>query len=81
MSRLLIMLIRMYQASLGPLFGGSCRFHPSCSQYAIDALETHGSWKGLRLAVGRLLRCHPFRPGGLDPVPPANHLQNVSAHE
>lgn len=62
-------MVRAYQATLGPLLGGACRFHPSCSQYAVEAIERHGAARGGRLAVRRLLRCHPFGGGGYDPVP------------
>ena len=54
---------------LSPLLGGHCRFVPSCSYYADEALERHGALTGVRLTVRRLLRCHPFHPGGIDPVP------------
>jgi putative membrane protein insertion efficiency factor len=54
---------------LSPLLGGHCRFSPSCSLYAGEALRRHGAFAGARLAVKRLARCHPFRPGGYDPVP------------
>lgn len=63
--------IRLYRRLLSPLLPPACRFHPSCSQYALDALTTHGPVRGAWLAARRLLRCHPFHPGGLDPVPPA----------
>lgn len=62
--------IRAYQLLVSPWLGQRCRFHPSCSQYAIDAIDTHGALKGSWLAAGRLCRCHPFHAGGLDPVPP-----------
>ena len=64
-----IFLIRCYQASLRPLLFGSCKFYPTCSEYAIEAFQTHGFWRGLVLAVRRVARCHPFSPGGIDPVP------------
>ncbi len=64
-----ILLIRAYQLALRPLLVGCCKFHPSCSEYAIQALRMHGLWHGGRLATSRLLRCHPFTPGGIDPVP------------
>ena len=67
---LLVLPIRIYQRTLSPLLGARCRFYPSCSAYAIEALTTHGPVKGLGLAGWRLLRCHPWNPGGLDPVPP-----------
>ena len=63
-------LIRIYQRALSPLLGPRCRFYPSCSQYAFEALEVHGLLRGLWLAVRRIARCHPFHPGGIDPVPP-----------
>jgi putative membrane protein insertion efficiency factor len=64
-------LIRLYQISLSPFIGSQCRFHPSCSTYALEAIDTHGAVKGTYLAIKRLGRCHPFHPGGFDPVPPA----------
>ncbi len=69
MSRLLIGLVRVYQLALSPFFGQHCRFTPTCSQYAIEALREHGAWRGSRLALWRLMRCHPWHPGGRDPVP------------
>jgi len=64
-------LIRGYRFFVSPMLGASCRFHPSCSQYAEDALEIHGVWKGGWLAASRLCRCGPWHPGGYDPVPPS----------
>jgi putative membrane protein insertion efficiency factor len=61
--------VRAYQVVLGPLLPVACRYTPSCSHYAIDALTKHGPWRGGWLAVRRILRCHPFRRGGYDPVP------------
>ena len=61
--------IRFYQVTLSPIFGGSCRFDPSCSEYAVQAIDRHGAGKGLRLAGARLLRCQPFGSAGYDPVP------------
>jgi putative membrane protein insertion efficiency factor len=61
--------IRFYQLTLSPLFGGGCRFDPSCSAYAVEAIDRHGAWRGCRLAAARLLRCHPFGSAGYDPVP------------
>jgi uncharacterized protein len=66
---LLILGVRAYQVALSPILGGACRYYPSCSHYAIEALERHGARRGGWLAVRRILRCHPFRPGGFDPVP------------
>ena len=67
--RLLAGLIRPYQIVLSALLTPSCRFHPSCSQYALEAVTRHGALKGGWLAARRLARCHPFHPGGYDPVP------------
>ena len=65
----LIAAVRAYQLVLSPIFGGACRYYPSCSAYAIEALERHGARSGGWLAMRRIARCHPFRPGGFDPVP------------
>jgi len=65
----LIALVRGYQVSLSPLLPASCRYYPSCSAYAIEALERHGAVRGTWLAMRRIARCNPFRPGGFDPVP------------
>lgn len=62
--------IHLYRWTLSPLLPKACRFHPSCSAYALEALKVHGPFKGLWLIVRRLSRCHPFHRGGLDPVPP-----------
>jgi putative membrane protein insertion efficiency factor len=69
MKRLLSLLIRGYQLGLSPFFGTSCRFHPSCSEYAQEAIVKHGAARGVWLAVRRLGRCHPWHPGGIDEVP------------
>ena len=69
MRALAIALVRAYQMFLGPLLPAVCRFHPSCSQYALEALARHGAWRGGWLTLRRLARCHPFHPGGFDPVP------------
>ncbi len=62
-------LVRFYQIALSPLFPPSCRFHPTCSRYALDAFEAHGLLRGLALTFKRIARCHPFSAGGFDPVP------------
>jgi len=62
-------LIRVYQVALSPLLGPNCRYYPTCSQYAIEALEIHGSLKGTWLTIKRIGRCHPWHEGGFDPVP------------
>jgi uncharacterized protein len=69
MRALLIALIRVYQLGISPLLGPHCRFYPSCSQYAREAIERHGALRGGWLALRRILRCHPWQPGGVDPVP------------
>jgi hypothetical protein len=67
--QLLVLLVRLYQVSLGPLLPAACRYTPSCSAYAIEALQRYGALKGGWMGVRRIGRCHPFRPGGYDPVP------------
>lgn len=69
MGRLLITLIHLYRYLISPLMGSHCRFHPSCSRYALEAIEDHGALHGSALALRRLARCHPWHPGGFDPVP------------
>ncbi|MFM8301374.1 MAG: membrane protein insertion efficiency factor YidD [Gemmatimonadota bacterium] len=69
MRLLFILIVRGYQVAISPLLPPSCRYHPTCSHYAIEALERHGAWRGGWLAVRRIARCHPFRAGGFDPVP------------
>lgn len=71
MKYLLIGFLRLYRAFISPLYGQVCRYHPSCSAYALDAVRIHGSLKGVWLALRRLTRCHPWAAGGYDPVPPA----------
>ena len=72
--RLLLQLIRFYQRFVSPLFGPVCRFQPTCSHYGYECLQLHGAAKGSYLTVRRILRCHPFHPGGYDPPPlPAGH--------
>lgn len=70
MKGFLIKAIRFYQRRISPLFPPKCRFYPTCSQYALQAIEIHGVFKGMLLAIGRLMRCNIFFPGGVDPVPP-----------
>ncbi len=70
MKTLLIWLIRGYRAFISPLYPPTCRFHPTCSQYAIEAVDRFGPIRGSWMAIRRILRCHPFHPGGYDPVPP-----------
>ncbi|MBV9387198.1 MAG: membrane protein insertion efficiency factor YidD [Chroococcidiopsidaceae cyanobacterium CP_BM_ER_R8_30] len=74
MKRLIILLIRGYRVLISPLFPPTCRYQPTCSQYALEAIERFGMWQGGWLALRRVLRCHPFHPGGYDPVP--NEIQH-----
>ena len=69
-THLLMLLVRGYQLFVSPILGSHCRFQPTCSEYAIEALRTHGALKGIWLTLRRLGRCHPMHPGGYDPVPP-----------
>jgi putative membrane protein insertion efficiency factor len=72
-ARVLVALITGYRRFISPLLGPRCRFAPSCSAYALEAVREHGALRGTWLAVRRIGRCHPFNPGGFDPVPPALH--------
>ena len=74
--RFLIFLIKGYQKFISPLLGDNCRFYPTCSAYAIEALRVHGALKGSLLAAWRILRCNPFGRPGLDPVPPKGKWRN-----
>ena len=67
----LILIIRFYQLFLSPMLGSNCRFYPTCSHYAKEAIETHGALKGSWLAIRRVGRCNPWNEGGVDPVPEA----------
>lgn len=73
MRSVVVRLLRGYRYWLSPLLGSRCRFYPSCSAYALEAVETHGAMRGLALAARRLSRCHPFHAGGTDPVPAVDH--------
>jgi putative membrane protein insertion efficiency factor len=66
---LLIAIIKGYKFLISPLLGSNCRFHPSCSSYSLEALQRHGAFVGSYLTLKRLLKCHPFNEGGIDPVP------------
>ncbi len=70
MKKILILLIKGYRKFISPLFPPSCRFRPTCSQYTLEAIEKFGPLQGSWLGFKRILRCHPFHPGGYDPVPP-----------
>jgi putative membrane protein insertion efficiency factor len=78
MGRLVILLIRAYQYTLAAVLGGQCRFYPTCSAYCIEAIEIHGCRRGLWLGLRRILKCHPFHPGGVDGVPGALREQGVA---
>ena len=70
LARMLVALIRLYQLTLSPFIGQSCRFEPSCSRYTASCIECHGALRGSWLGMLRIARCHPFHPGGYDPPPP-----------
>ncbi|CAN5872833.1 membrane protein insertion efficiency factor YidD [soil metagenome] len=70
MTRLLILALRAYRTAISPLYGDVCRYYPSCSAYALEAVRRHGAARGSALALRRLGRCHPWAAGGVDPVPP-----------
>ncbi|WP_327088579.1 membrane protein insertion efficiency factor YidD [Nonomuraea sp. NBC_01738] len=76
-ARLFIAPIRFYRAFISPMLGPRCRFYPSCSAYGLEAIAVHGALRGIWLTVRRIGRCHPFHPGGIDPVPP----RPVRSHE
>ncbi|WP_297364118.1 membrane protein insertion efficiency factor YidD [Thauera sp.] len=69
MKTVLIALLRLYRYAISPMLGRNCRFHPTCSAYAIEAIQRHGALRGGWMAAKRVGRCHPFNPGGYDPVP------------
>lgn len=82
--RLAAKLVRGYQIAISPWLGSNCRFQPTCSQYALEAIELYGLLKGGYLSCRRIIKCHPFHPGGLDCVPPktlCNHPQRDDAHQ
>ena len=70
LKKLFILPIRVYQRAISPFLRPRCRFYPTCSQYAVEAIETHGVLRGSWLALRRIAKCHPLHPGGVDPVPP-----------
>jgi len=80
MRTVLIRLLQLYRYGVSPMLGSNCRFYPSCSCYAQQAIEQHGSVHGCCLTARRLLRCHPWNPGGYDPVPPPHRTSNQSSH-
>jgi putative membrane protein insertion efficiency factor len=77
----LLGVLRGWQLVVSPTYGQTCRFYPSCSSYAVDAVREYGAARGSWLAVRRLLRCHPWNPGGYDPVPPKNGSAHSAAHD
>jgi putative membrane protein insertion efficiency factor len=79
MKTLLVWLLRGYQLVLSPMLGQNCRFYPTCSNYALEAVRTHGAARGSLLAARRVCRCHPWNAGGVDPVPPAPHQPSSTA--
>jgi hypothetical protein len=70
----LLVFLQFYNIFLSPFFGGACKYHPSCSNYAREAIEVHGAARGTVLAIKRVARCRPFKPGGFDPVPSVEEL-------
>ncbi|MBN31479.1 MAG: membrane protein insertion efficiency factor YidD [Crocinitomicaceae bacterium] len=72
----MLFLVRVYQVVLSPLLGSNCRFQPTCSAYAKESIEVHGPWRGGRLAIRRICRCHPWTESAYDPVPPATEIDN-----
>ena len=79
MKHLLIALIRAWRFAVSPLYGQVCRYHPSCSAYALEAVTVHGSGRGTWLAARRVARCHPWAAGGYDPVPPSRTTPRASS--
>lgn len=79
MKRILLAMLRFYKRSISPLLPNACRFTPTCSEYAMEAIQKHGALKGTALAIWRVLRCNPFCKGGYDPVPePKKHKESIS---
>lgn len=74
MKTILIFLLRCYRFTISPLLGTVCRFYPTCSQYALDAIQEHGACKGSIFALKRICKCHPWHPGGHDPVPKSDKI-------
>lgn len=76
MKYVLIGLLKAYRFAISPLYGQVCRYHPTCSAYALEAVQTHGAVRGTWLAMRRVARCHPWAAGGLDPVPPPKNRRS-----
>ncbi|MCK5720204.1 MAG: membrane protein insertion efficiency factor YidD [Thiomargarita sp.] len=81
MQKILIFLIRGYQLIISPWLGSHCRFYPSCSEYMLQAIKIHGVFHGIILGIKRLLRCHPWHPGGVDPVPERKKHTHIVSKE
>lgn len=81
MRAILLFLIRAYRLLLSPWLGNQCRFHPTCSAYGLEAVARHGAWRGGWLTLRRIGRCHPWHPGGFDPVPGPAHSQTQSGEQ
>jgi putative membrane protein insertion efficiency factor len=81
MKYVLIGLLRAYRLVISPLYGNVCRYYPSCSAYALTAVQTHGAARGTWLAAKRLARCHPWARGGYDPVPGTEHQERGHGHD
>ncbi|MFC7298097.1 membrane protein insertion efficiency factor YidD [Herminiimonas aquatilis] len=79
MKTILLLLVRAYQLGISPFLGQNCRFYPSCSAYAFEAIGEHGALKGSFLATKRLCKCHPWHPGGVDPVPKKSSSEKTSS--
>ena len=79
MNRLLVWLLRGYQLMVSPMLGQNCRFYPTCSNYAVEAVKTHGAARGSWLALRRVCRCHPWNDGGVDLVPPPGEKSSPTA--
>ncbi|MDE2427540.1 MAG: membrane protein insertion efficiency factor YidD [Burkholderiales bacterium] len=78
MKTLLLLLLRFYKFAISPMLGQNCRFYPSCSEYAAEAIKIHGAAKGSLMAGKRLCKCHPWHPGGVDVVPPAGEKKQAA---
>ncbi len=79
MKTVLVLLLKGYRTFISPLYGQVCRYYPTCSAYALEAVQRHGALRGSWLALRRLARCHPWTPGGFDPVPPV-HTHSLGPH-
>ena len=81
MKQLLIALVRFYQYAISPMFGRRCRYFPTCSEYTVDAIRKYGALKGGWMGLKRIGRCHPWHPGGYDPVPPTHPCHEEHRHD